>query len=182
MRLGRAFVLLPLLACSRPPTPSVEGGRIEVSWKGSSSGSWSAPAAAEWCGYRQVLQIRAVRQDTGVALALYPGQAVRPGTFPVAEPARAESLPPAAGVAVRWLAKNQVQGYQGDSGQVKLERSGSGRYSGDFAARVRSVVDTQRVSLSGTFRDLVIARDTVGCQPGDMPPAEAAEAADTAVD
>ena len=176
MPIGRSVVLLILLAaCSKAPASAPEGGRLEVRWSGSSTGGLTAPASAEWCGRRQVLQVRAVHGDTGVALALYPGKAVKPGVYPVVDPVRAESLPPAAAVAARWLSKNLVQGFRGDSGQVRLDASGSGRYSGTVTARIRSVVDTQRVALTGTFRDLLIRPDTVSCEPGDMPSVQAAE-------
>jgi hypothetical protein len=179
----RSFLALLLLltACRPAPTPAESAGRLEVSWDGSPDGTLSAPAAADWCGLRQVLEIRALKGDTGMALALYPGKVLAPGTYPVVDPVRAESLPPAAGIAVRWLAKNLVQGFQGDSGRVTLERSGPGRFSGSVTARARSVVDTQRITLEGTFRDLVVRRDTVGCEAEDIPPVQAAETADTGV-
>ena len=123
-------------------------------------------AVAGWCAERQVLQISLVQGDTGIALALYPGNALAAGVYPVVEPVRAESMPPAAGVAVRWLAQTTVQGFQGDSGRINLERSGTGLLSGEVHARARSVVDTQRIRLSGTFRNLTPVPDTV-CVPAD---------------
>jgi hypothetical protein len=108
-----------------------------------------------------------VQGDTGIALALYPTKAITAGVYRVTDPARAESLPPAAGVAVRWPTQNLVQGFQGDSGVVQLERSGSGLFSGRVGARARSVVDTQRIRLSGNFRDLAVRPDTRGCPPAD---------------
>jgi hypothetical protein len=174
-------LLLLLTACRQAPAPAESAGRLEVSWDGSPDGALSAPAAADWCGRRQVLEIRALKGDTGVALALYPGKALTPGAYPVVDPARAESIPPAAGVAVRWLAKNLVQGFRSDSGRVTLERSGPGRFSGRVMARARSVVDTQRITLEGTFRDLVVRRDTVGCEADDVPSVQAAETADIGV-
>jgi hypothetical protein len=104
------------------------------------------------------------------------------------DPTVADSLPPAAAVAVRWLGQTVVQGFQGESGQVVLQRSSAGLFSGAFDARARSVVDTQHLNLSGTFRDLALRRDTLGCVPrdeeeemGDDAVPEDAEAVDTGV-
>jgi hypothetical protein len=83
----------------------------------------------------------------------------------VLEPARAESVPPAAGVAVRWLGQTVVQGFQGESGKVVLQRSTSGLYSGRLSARAVSIADTQHISLSGSFRDLAAQADSAGCTP-----------------
>jgi hypothetical protein len=112
-----------------------------------------------------VLQVRVIQGDTGIALAVYPGKALEGGVYPVVDPVKAESVPPAASVALRVVTKNLVQGFRGDSGRVNLESSRSGRFSGSVSARARSVIDTQRVTLNGTFRDLRVVPDTAGCLP-----------------
>jgi hypothetical protein len=104
-----------------------------------------------------------------VALAVYPGKALEAGVYRVVDPVKAESVPPAASVALRVLTQNLVQGFQGDTGRVKLDSSTSGRFSGSVTARARSVVDTQRISLSGTFVDLRVVPDTAGCSPPELP-------------
>jgi hypothetical protein len=158
-------IALVMLACQQPPPRSATQGHLEVSWSGKDRGRVSGAATARWCELRRVLQIQTVRGDTGIALALYPGRALAPGTYKVVDPARAESLPPAAGVAVRWLGQTIVQGFRGDTGRVVLDRSPTGQWSGRLSARARSVVDTQRLALGGTFRDLVVTRDSLGCAP-----------------
>jgi hypothetical protein len=154
-------------ACARPSSPLTDKARLEVQWNGSTGGRIGGAAVAGWCAERRVLQISLVQGDTGLALALYPDRALRDGVYPVVDPIRAESMAPAAGVAVRWLTRTTVQGFQGDSGRVSLERGATGRLSGQVHARARSVVDTQRIRLSGTFRDLIVVQDTLGCDPAD---------------
>jgi len=163
----RWFLLLWLLAgCTQKPRgPGL--GQITMRWEGSREGSLSGPATAGWCSVLRVLEIRSIRGDTGVALALHPGETLAMGSYRIVEPARAESVPPAAGVAVRWLSQNLVQGFQGDSGRLDLERSSSGGLSGRVHARAHSVVDTQRIVLTGSFRDLMPAPDSLGCAPAD---------------
>jgi hypothetical protein len=141
----------------------------------------TAPASATWCEVQRLLEIRSIRGDTGIALALYPTRRPTAGPYRILEPAKAESLPPAAGMAVRWLARNVVQGFRADSGQLQLERSSTGQLSGQIHARARSVVDTQRIMLTANFRDLIPQPDTLRCTPADSAE-DAAEAGDTMVD
>lgn len=180
----RGLLLLVFLIAScreAPQKPGTAQGHLEMRWSGAQEGRMSASAEAGWCGLRRVVEIRAVRGDTGVALALYPESTLVAGVYPVVAPVRAESIPPAAGVAVRWLAKTTVQGFQGESGRVRLVRSSSGQLSGSVNARARSVSDTQRISLSGTFQDLTVRPDSLGCAPASVPE-EDPEAVDTEVD
>ena len=175
-------LLAPLLwACQQPAPRSSPEGRLEVSWTGKDRGHISAAATAQWCKSLRVLEIRAVQGDTGVAVALYPVRSPAPGSYRVVAPARAESLPPAAAIAVRWLGQTVVQGFRGESGQVVLQRSTDSLFSGRLSARTRSVVDTQHLTLSGTFRDLALRPDTLGCAPADEELEEDAETVDTGV-
>ncbi len=179
LRIGYLGVALAVgTACRELPERTAGTGRLEVRWEGSVSGDLSGPASAGWCELHRVLEIRTVQGDTGIALALYPGKALAPGAYTVVDPARAESIPPAAAVAARWPTKTQVQGFRGDSGRVDLQRSSTGHLSGTVTARARSVIDTQRIRLTGTFRDLAVRADSLGCQPPDTLPDDP-EAADT---
>ena len=119
-------ILATLLACQRPANRSSSEPHLELSWSGKERGKLSGAATAEWCEARRFLEIRTVQGDTGAALALYPERALAAGRYPVVDPPKAESLPPAAGIAVRWLGQTVVQGFQGDSGSVILERSSTG--------------------------------------------------------
>jgi hypothetical protein len=173
--------LLLVAACREAPGRSSAPGHLEVEWDGSSKGRLSGTASATWCDVQRVLAIRVVRGDTGIALAIYPEKTLAPGAYTVVEPARADSVPPAAAVAARWPTKSVIQGFQGDSGRVLLQRSSSGRFSGQVGARARSVVDTQRIVVTGTFRDLLVQPDSLGCHTDDELPGEAAEDPDTGV-
>jgi hypothetical protein len=167
-------------ACGDGKSRTGSEGHLEVAWQGKEPGRISGKADAGWCSLRQVLEIQTVQGDTGIALALYPGKSLVPGAYRVLDPGKAESLPPAAGVAVRWLGKSVIQGFQGDSGRVDLERSGSGLLSGRVQAHAHSVVDTQRIVLTGTFRDVAVRPDSLGCAPPE-PADEDADPADTGV-
>jgi hypothetical protein len=158
-----ALVLVGLTGCDRAPASRAGAGQLDVRWTGSERGRLSGQATAEWCAILRLLEIRAIRGDTGIALAIYPPDTASPGEYRVIDPARAESLPPAAALALRWAAQTTIKGFQGESGSVVLERSSSGDLAGRFTAAARSVTDTQRVVIDGSFRDLPIRPQARGC-------------------
>jgi hypothetical protein len=126
-----------------------------------------------------LLEIRGISGDTGIALAIYPKDSVTPGKYRLIDPARAESLPPAAALALRWAAKTAVKGFRGESGSVSVERSGSGALSGRVAAAARSVTDTQSLAIEGSFSGLVIRSQPGKCVERDEESDEDAGSGDT---
>jgi hypothetical protein len=137
----------------------------------------AADATAEWCDERRALEIRGVQGDTGLALVLYPVDTIETDTYRVVQPDGADTLAPAAGIGLRLFKSNAIQGYQGDSGSVVLERAQSGEVSATLSARARSVVNGQLVALSGSIRDVTVVPQGRGCRPEP-----AADSADTNAD
>lgn len=180
-----APVLLALLvlaaACEGFPDRAADSAQLQAEWSGSTGGRIAGDATAEWCPARRLLEIRAIEGDTGIALALYPSDTLAAGKYRVMDPAKAQASPPAAGVALRWFGQNAVEGFQGDSGWVELERAPSGRLSGTMEARVRSVNDAKRLTLTGRFQDVKIAAESRGCLPLVDPDEEDAASADTGI-
>jgi hypothetical protein len=156
------------LASRRPP------GQIDVRWSGSDSGSLSGAATAEWCSALRLLEIRGITGDTGFAIAIYPTDTVAAGQYPVMDPARADSSRPAGAIALRWVAQTSIKGFQGESGSVDLQRFSAGGLSGQVVAAIRSVADTQRLTIDGSFHDLPIHAAARGCAaPVKHPQADA---------
>jgi hypothetical protein len=172
-------VVLSGVGCNRPPTSRAEVGQIEVNWTGSERGGLSAPATAEWCSILRQLEIRGVRGDTGFAMILHPTDTVTPTKYRVMDPAGAESLPPAAAIALRWVAVTSVKGFQGESGSVSLHRAPSGEWSGRLTAAARSVSDTHKLTIDGTFKDLQVRPQARGCIRPVEPPDSGAQPLDT---
>lgn len=139
------------------------GARLEVEWSGSDTGKAQATPTAEWCDSLRLLEIRALRGDTGVALALYPRTRVEAGRYPIVPPAAADTSAPAAALALRWFAETSIMGFQGDSGLVTVRESPPGVYAGTIEASARSVTDGSRLSIRGSFRGLVIQPAARGC-------------------
>jgi hypothetical protein len=173
------LVLVGLPGCNREPASRIGAGQIDVRWTGSERGRLSGRATAEWCPILRLLEIRAIRGDTGIALAIYPADTITPGQYRITDPAKAESLPPAASIALRWATQVAVKGFQGESGSVALDRARSGELSGRITAAARSVTDTQRVTIDGSFRDLMVRPQARGCAQPSKDPDEDAEPSDT---
>jgi hypothetical protein len=169
--MGRAALALMAGACAGREPTATDAARLELQWTGADTGRLTGPATAEWCGPLRVLEIHGVAGDTGVAIALYPRDTIRPDSYPVLRPERAESVPPAAAMALRYFAETAVKGYQADSGRVLLNSPAPGRLSGRFSAALKSATDGTRLRASGVFRDLRMAPATRGCAPRPARPA-----------
>jgi hypothetical protein len=156
--LGRlaAIGLVLGTGCSRDKPAVSPDGTLEVEWIGSDTGKLVAPVVAEWCDSLRVLELRAVRGDTGIALALYPAESVTAGHYPMVAPQRGDSTRPSSAVALRWFAETSIRGFQGDSGSVSLAAAGPGAGGGSFAGRLRSTTEGSRLSVTGSFRGLTV--------------------------
>ena len=152
-------------ACGDSPERQTGTGWLEASWTGADTGKMAASSTAEWCPERRLLEIHAIQGDTGLALVLYPQDTIEADSYRVVQPERAESLAPSATVALRVFSSTTIQGYQGDSGSVVLESSGTGGLSGTLKATVRSVINGQLLTLTGEIQDLVVVPQTRGCKP-----------------
>ena len=161
--MGRGALAVLLAGCAGRDAKTADGPRIEMQWTGADTGRMTGPASAEWCGVLRVLQISGVAGDTGVAIALYPRDSIRPDSYPVVRPERAESVPPASGLALRYFAETAVKGYQGDSGRVLLDVAADGRLSGRLSGALKNANDGSRLHAAGTFSNLRVVPATRGC-------------------
>lgn len=161
--------LLLLLGCKdHPDVPKDAGGQVSGEWTGADTGSFRAPAVAEWCDSAQAFTIMAIRGDTGLALAIHSRTRPEPGRYEVREPPPQGRpiLKPVAGAALRWLGKTRVVGYQADRGMVQLSRIGTVA-AGRFDVRLRGVGnDSGEVRLTGTFDKVPVAPRSVPCVAG----------------
>jgi hypothetical protein len=175
--LGASFALL-LAGCPGVQRPEAQSSRLEIEWTGAGKGRLAGSATAEWCDSLKVLQIQTLAGDSGVAIALYPKDAIRPDSYPVLPPAKADSVPPAAAVALRYFGETAVKGYQGDSGRVLVRDTAGGRVSGRFSASLKSATDGSRIRAGGAFHDVRVVPAQRGCMAR---PAPAPSPADTGV-
>jgi len=152
-------------ACGDSPDSAGKAGWVAASWTGADTGRMAGSGIAEWCAERRALEIRGVQGDTGLAVVLYPVDSIEPDTFRVVLPEGADTLAPSGAIGLRLFEANAVQGYQGDSGAIVLQRAESGQLSGTIAARARSVVNGQQVRLTGQLRNLNVVPQGRGCVP-----------------
>ena len=154
-----------LLACTTAGDSGRTGPRLTVRWTGADTAAFGAAATAERCDTLHVVEIRAISGDTGVGLALYDSGTLQSGTYPIRPPERADSAAPAAAVGLRWFAKTAVQGFQGDSGEVSVRRSGNGVLSGTFTAKAHAINGAGGLQLTGSFDGLRVTAAARDCLP-----------------
>jgi hypothetical protein len=170
----RAAILgiLALTGCSRAPASPGDRSRLVASWTGSDTARIATHATAEWCDSLRVLEIRAIKGDTGIALAIFPVDSIKPDSYPAMLPLRADSLRSAAAIALRWFAETAIMGFQSESGGVVVEATDSQRVWGRFEARMRSVTEGSRLVVRGSFFDVPVVAAARGCmkrRPPDAP-------------
>ena len=160
-----------LAACRTSASPSSEKPSLDAEWTGADTAKVAGPATAEWCDSLRLLQIQSLRGDTGIAIAIYPVRQIGAGRFPIVAPARADTAPPAAAVAIRWFAETSIRGFQGDSGNVVIQESRPGVFAGTFEAGAHSATDGGHLTIRGSFRGLTVQPARRGCtarrHPGD---------------
>jgi len=198
--------LIASLACSSGEPAESRAGSLEVNWTGSDSGTLSAPAVAEWCDSLKLLELKAIKGDTGFAIAFYPsglrarvdstvrpgsaawsdsvtrGDSVMPGTYPVFAPDRADSSRPSSAMALRWFAETSIRGFRGDSGAVVLEATRQGASAGRFSAHLRSTTEGSKLAITGSFKGLSVTPAPADCagRPPEPDPVEPTEETDEA--
>jgi hypothetical protein len=166
-RPGWIVPLLIIAACSKER----EGpGRLEVGWTGTDSGRLNVAATAQWCPVDSTLEITGIEGDSGVAVAIFPVDTIRPGVYPAGAPGQGMARP-RAGVAFRRFGENLILGYYSMSGTVTVD-SGFPLH-GSLQATLKSVNTGDQVNLSGGFRGLAVepggpmCRDTLGGNVAD---------------
>ncbi len=169
--------MLGTAACSDQERAAAPAGSLELTWTGSDTGKLSGPAVAEWCDSLDLLELRAIRGDTGIALLLYPSDSaaardsVPPGEYPVVPPPRADTTRPSAAIALRWFAETSIRGFRGDKGHVVLESTGPGPSAGRFTAELRSATEGSRLTITGSFKGLTVDTAPAACagRPAEEP-------------
>jgi hypothetical protein len=134
-------------------------------WTGTDSGRLDSPASAEWCDTLRLLEIRALKGDTGIGVAIYPTSLLQPGRYRVVRPEAADTSRPAAAVALRWFAETSIRGFKAESGAVVLEQAAPGTYSGRIEAFAKSVTNDAHVTIRGTLQELTVRPARSGCVP-----------------
>jgi hypothetical protein len=137
---------------------------VLAEWSGSQRGRFIAPASATFCPESGILELVAVRGDTGVGLALYPGDFNQPvaGSYPVFGSAMPEPPRPGSGAALRWFSGIDLAAFEAASGTVELNPADT-LLSGTFALRMQQPTGTDTLVMNGRFSAVPLHRLEAGC-------------------
>jgi hypothetical protein len=163
-RLFAALVLLALpSACRRAPTEA-RNGQVLVEWQGTHRGRFIAPMSVTHCPESGIVELIAVRGDTGVGFALYPVDSARvvTGEYRVFPSGTVVPPRPAAGAALRWYTGVDLAPFEGTTGAVHASVADS-LLSGDFEVRMEQPSGTDTLTVTGRFVALPIQRMAPGC-------------------
>ena len=136
---------------------------FEARWTGADSGVMRGPATARWCPDNRFAELLGLQGDTGIAIAIRRLDSLVPGQYPAVLPDSADSMSASATVALRFLARSAVSGYQSDSGSVTLDRDAGGRLSARFQVRARVLGAAGRIWLRGSAVAMNVVRGGEEC-------------------
>jgi hypothetical protein len=136
----------------------------ELTWiRRGDTASVRLPASAVWCAGPGWLELFAGRNDTGVALAVFPVDSTLEGRFPIVPVRdRADSLRPVAGLAVRWFSDTELLAFEGHDGTVDLELV-EGRIGARVTGHLRILAGDDTLDLTGVFPELPLVRGGAQC-------------------
>ncbi|MBK7717287.1 MAG: hypothetical protein IPI38_18115 [Gemmatimonadetes bacterium] len=179
-----AASLALLIACTACQSDAPSGARLEASWTATdtnlAAGKLAAGAQSAWCPVAARLEVTAVREDQGLGLALYPEQAIGPGSYPVFDPGIDTLTPrPGAAGALRWFTEQRLEAFQSDSGTVELTAAGEG-FDARFGLRLVSLDRPETLRVTGTATGLVAGPCPVDAIPPTAPRTDSAAALDSA--
>lgn len=143
----RLIVYLPLVvSCGS------DQATMQASWTGADTGTIAARATAVWCAEYGFVEVVGQQGDTGLALAVFPGEGGLAGSYSVALPDTASfPLAPGAALAARWFEATSLEAWQGLGGSVTIDRDEEGLLTGSFDGRLGSVSGDETLEISGVF-------------------------------
>jgi hypothetical protein len=130
-------------------------------------------AQAAWCPGPRWLQVLALHGDSGLALVLRPaagrtGPALA-GSYPVRRltgdsAADGPATRPSAAVGLRWVGRERILGFQGDSGTVVVERVAGDTIAGRVRARLRLLALDSVARIDARFQGVPMQQGGVLCR------------------
>lgn len=136
---------------------ALEPGRVRIEWSGSSSGRFAAQAVARWCATDTLVEILAMRADTGVGLILLVRDSIDAGDYPIAAARSFSNRRPGASLAVRWLDTSSVRGYEGVRGRVALTSDEPLAGSFETVLRANGGPADDTLALRGEFGGITLS-------------------------
>ncbi|MGH2625300.1 MAG: hypothetical protein ACRDHY_01450, partial [Anaerolineales bacterium] len=144
MRIALAVLcgVFALPGCREGEGETALPGEIAFQWQGEDTqGGATLAARATLCRETGLVELFAVRGDTGIGLALFPTDSAHPVAvdYRVFRAATDPEPRPGANIAIRWLDDVTLEAYDGTGGWVRLDSTPPGVVSGALDAALRSV-------------------------------------------
>lgn len=140
-------------------------GELTVEWAGQTAGRFNAVLKATHCPATGIVELIAVRGDTGVGSAIFLSDSttLASGDFPVFLAATYPEPRPGAVAAVRWFNLTSIVAYEGLSGVVRIARSDS-TLSGTMDVRLQQVDHPDTLRMTGRFAGVPLERGDTSCR------------------
>ena len=150
------------MSCGSADAPAA-GGTMEAHWTGADTGSLRATATARWCAAGRFGEVLGVHGDTGIAIAIRHADSLAPGRYGAVLPDSTDTATVSSTVALRFLGRTSVSGYQSDSGSVTLQRDAAGLLGMDFDVNARVLGAVGRIRLRGRAAGIPVVRGGEEC-------------------
>lgn len=156
------WLLLVVIACRRDAQAGP--GELVAEWTGHTAGVFHAPLSATHCPATGVVELFAVRGDTGIggAVFLRDSTTVSAGDYPVFLAATWPEPRPGALAALRWFNVTSITAYEGLRGSIRLEPRDS-TLAGSFDVVVQGLEHPDTLKLTARFSGVPLVRADTGC-------------------
>jgi hypothetical protein len=155
--------LILLASCARGP--EVRPGDLDVVWRGAERGRFIAPLEAKHCAESGIVELLAIRGDSGFGAALFlkDSAIVEPTAYPVVPGSQIEEPRPGASAALRWFAGTSISAFEGVTGAVTLSLTGR-VLSGTVDVKYQALDRPDTLRLTGTFSQVPVTMADSGCR------------------
>ena len=162
MRASTLFVLV-LIGCGRETAAGP--GDLLAEWTGHTAGSFQARLSATHCPTTGIVELLAVRGDTGIggAVFLRDSTTVSAGDYPIFLAATYPEPRPGALAALRWFNVTAITAYEGLRGRIRLEPDDDSTLAGSFDVVVQGLEHPDTLKLTGRFTRVPLVRADTGC-------------------
>jgi hypothetical protein len=163
----RPFAVLAILSLSGcgSRAPKAKPGDLDAVWRGTESGRFIAPLVATHCAESGLVELIALRGDTGIGMALFLRDSAKidPVSYPVLPGSLLQEPRPGATVGARWFATTNIAAFEGVAGKVQLEGTG-GMLAGTIDAKFQALDRPDTFRLRGTFSQVRVVQADSGCR------------------
>ena len=159
-----AILLLAAAACKSTP-PKAMPGDLDVSWGGTESGRFIAPLEATHCAESGLVELLAIRGDTGVGMALFllDSAIVQPVEYPVISGSQLQEPRPGATMGTRWFATTSIAAFEGVMGNINLSVAG-GALTGTVDVKFQAIDKPDTIRMTGTFAEVPLVKADSNCR------------------